>query len=105
MISQDNEGPSTQATCKIDWDTRIAGLTKMEALVVEFLSNGKTLREVAQSVGVCDSTMQTYRHKIAAKLLGFMGADILQDIAQIHGSQNPDWKPLRYSNGQYKDIL
>ena len=85
VISQDDEDPSTLATRKIDWDAFMAGLSKMEMLVVEFLSNGKTLREAARSVGVCDSTMQNYRNKVAQKLLEFMGADILQDIAQIPG--------------------
>ena len=65
----------------------MTSLSKMEALVVEFLSNGKTLREAARSVGVCDSTMQNHRNKLAAKLLEFMGADILKDIALT-----PNWR-------------
>ena len=65
----------------------MTSLSKMEALVVEFLSNGKTLRDAARSVGVCDSTMQCHRNKLAAKLLEFMGADILKDIALT-----PNWR-------------
>lgn len=34
-----------------------------------------------------DSTMQNYRRKIAAKVIEFMGIDILQEIARL-----PQWK-------------
>jgi len=56
-------------------------------LVVEFLSAGKTLREAGRKVGLSDSTMQTNRKKIAAKLLEAMGVDILKDIALT-----PNWR-------------
>ena len=85
VISNDHEDPSTQACRKIDWDAFIAGLSRVEKLVVEFLSAGKTLREAGRKVRLSDSTMQTYRKKIAAKLLEAMGSDILRDIAQIPG--------------------
>ena len=85
VISQDSEDPSTIAARKIDWDAFMAGLTKMELLVVEFLSAGKTLREAGRKVGLNDSKMQTYRKRIALKLIEAMGSDILKDIAQIPG--------------------
>ena len=87
VISQDSEDPSTIAARKIDWDAFMAGLTKMELLVVEFLSAGKTLREAGRKVGLNDSKMQTYRKRIALKLIEAMGSDILKDIAQI-----PVWR-------------
>lgn len=87
VISNDREDPSTLATRKIDWDAFLAGLSGMEKLVVEFLSAGKTLREAGRKVGLSDSTMQSYRKKIAVKLLEAMGADILRDIALI-----PNWR-------------
>ena len=86
-ISNDQEDPSMQVARKMDWDTFMTGLNKMERLVVEFLGAGKTLRAAARKVGVCDSTMQSYRRKLAVKLLEFMGADILQDIVRL-----PGWK-------------
>jgi hypothetical protein len=85
VISQDNEDPSTQAARKIDWDAFMAGLSRIEKLVVEFLSAGKTLREAGLKVGLSDSSMQTYRKRIAGKLLETMGSDILKDIMQIPG--------------------
>jgi hypothetical protein len=85
VISQDTEDPSTQAARNIDWDAFMAGLSCIEKLVVEFLSAGKTLRDAGRKAGLSDSSMQTYRNRIAAKLLDAMGADILKDIAQIPG--------------------
>ena len=85
VISQDSEDPGTVAARRLDWNTFMAGLDEMEMLVVEFLSAGKTLRAAARKVGLSDSTMQTYRKKIAVKLLEFMGVEILRDIAQIPG--------------------
>jgi len=55
--------------------------------VIEFLSAGKTLRDVARQVGVSDSAMQGYRRKIAAKVLEFMGGEILGDI-----THEPGWR-------------
>jgi hypothetical protein len=75
VVSNDREDPSVQAARKLDWSTFLAGLSKIEKLVVEFLYAGKTLRQAGRSVGVSDSTMQTYRRKIAAKVVEFCRAD------------------------------
>ena len=87
VISNDREDPSTQAARKMDWDRFMAGLSRIEIEVLEFLSTGKTLRESARKNGLSDSTMQTYRKKIGRKVLEVMGADILKEIAQI-----PSWR-------------
>jgi hypothetical protein len=87
VISNDHEDPSVQATRKLDWDTFMSGLSKMEKLVVEFICAGRTLREAGRSVGVGDSTMQTHRKKIAAKIVDFMGAGIIAD-----STREPRWR-------------
>jgi hypothetical protein len=87
VISNDSEDPAIQATRKMDWDSFMASLSKIELMVVECLSAGKTLREAGRSVGRSDSSMQGYRKKLALKIIEFMGVDILKDIAQL-----PGWK-------------
>ena len=87
VISNDREDPAVQATRKLDWSMFMAGLSKIEKLVLEFLYAGKTLRQAGRTVGMSDSTMQTYRKKIAAKVVEFMGPDILRDIAAL-----PQWR-------------
>ena len=85
VISNDREDPATVAARQLDWDAFLDQLSHIEQLVVEFMSAGKTLRDVARKVGVSDSAMQTYRRKIAVKLLEFMGADVLRDLAIMPG--------------------
>ena len=85
VISNDHEDPATIAARKLDWDTFLDQLSHIEQMVVAFLSAGKTLRDVSRQVGLSDSTMQNYRRKIAAKILEFMGADVLADIAHMPG--------------------
>ena len=87
VISNDHEDPSVQAARKMDWNTFLAGLNKMERLLVEFLSTGKTMRQAARKVRLSDSTMQYYRKRIALKIIEFMGIDILREIAQL-----PHWR-------------
>lgn len=87
VLSNDHEDPAVKATRKVDWDSFMAGLSKIERLVVEFLYAGKTLRQAGRSVGMSDSSMQNHRRKIATKIFEFMGTDILQEIARL-----PQWK-------------
>jgi len=56
-------------------------------LLIESLVNGLGIREAAEIAKVNYSTMQKYRRKIAVKILEFMGAQILIEIAL-----NPKWK-------------
>ena len=85
VLSNDREDPATVAARKLDWDRFLDQLSHIEQLVVEFLSAGKTLRDVARQVGVGDSTMQHYRRQLAVKILEFMGAEVLQDSVRIPG--------------------
>jgi DNA-binding NarL/FixJ family response regulator len=85
VLSNDREDPATVAARKLDWDRFLDQLSHIEQLVVEFLSAGKTLRDVARKVGVCDSTMQHYRRQLAVKILEFMGAEVLQDSVRMPG--------------------
>lgn len=85
VISNDHEDPAAIAARKLDWDSFLARLSRIEKLVVKFLCAGKTLRDAARKVGVSEFTIQTHRRKIAVKILEFMGADVLRDIVRIPG--------------------
>jgi len=87
VISTDHEDPGTKAARNLDWQTFMASLNKFEMLLVECLVNGQGIREAAELAHVSYWTMRDYREKIAVKLLEFMGADILKDIAQ-----QPYWR-------------
>jgi DNA-binding NarL/FixJ family response regulator len=85
VLSNDREDPATVAARKLDWDRFLDQLSHIEQLVVEFLSAGKTLRDVARQVGVCDSTMQHHRRQLGMKILAFMGTEALQDSVRMPG--------------------
>jgi hypothetical protein len=87
VFSNDHDDPSVQAARRLDWSAFLATLSKAERIVVKYLYAGRTLRDAARKAGVCDSTMQYHKQRIAQKITDFMGLDILRDIASI-----PHWR-------------
>ncbi len=87
VLSRDEEDPSTKAARKMDWETFLNALSERDRLVIEFMLEGKTLRDAARAMRLCDSTMQTSKQNIALKVLEFMGPGILVEIQRL-----PQWK-------------
>jgi hypothetical protein len=87
VISQDQADPSLAAASSIDWRTLCASLTKLELLLLKCLVKGLGIREAAELAKVSYWTMQEYRKKLAVKIIEFMGADVLKDLALT-----PAWK-------------
>jgi len=81
VVASDTEDPATIASRNLDWQAFSGSLTKLEKLLIECLLNGQSLTEAAKQARVHYSTMISYRQKLAVKLMDFMGADILRDIA------------------------
>jgi len=65
VLSRDEEDPSTRAARRLDWAEFYAGLPERERAAVEFLLEGKTLREAGRSLGFSDSSMQQSRKALA----------------------------------------
>ena len=87
VLSNGQEDPSMAVARKMDWDSFCAGLSKREITLIHFLSQGQSLRDVAASFHVCDSTIQTTKRKLASAILEFMGADIIVQV-----QKQPDWR-------------
>jgi hypothetical protein len=87
VISSNHDDPAVQASRNLDWAAFLKNLTKLELLLVRCLVNGLGLGEAARLAKVHYSTMVNYRDKIAQKLIDYMGADILKDIAAL-----PTWR-------------
>src|SRR5580704_13019180 len=85
VISQNNEDPGVQAARRMDWSAFLAGLNRMERVLVKTLLDGLGVKDAAKKARVNYSTMQEYRKKIAQKIVEFMGIDILRDVAKIPG--------------------
>jgi hypothetical protein len=87
VLSDDREDPATKATWKMDWDEFVAALPERERIAVEFMAEGKSLRDAARVLRVSDSAMQSSKRELRVKLLQFMGANILVEI-----QRRPQWK-------------
>lgn len=87
VISTATEDPAMEAARRIDWAAFCENLDRAELMLIQCLVNGQGIKEAAKQAKVHYATMQIYRKKLAAKLLEFMGADILQDIAK-----SPSWR-------------
>ena len=87
VISNNYDDPGMEAARRLDWAAFSLSLTRLEKLLIECLINGLGIREAAELAKVSYWTMQDYRKKIAGKLIEYMGADILKDIAST-----PHWR-------------
>jgi len=87
VLGSDQEDPGTKAARKMDWSEFVSGLSDRERAVIECIVEGRSLRNAAKSFGVCDSTMQGDKRKLAVKILDFMGFDILIEVRK-----SPRWK-------------
>lgn len=87
VLSQDWEDPAMLAARKLDWETLLALLTEREKAIVVYLTEGRTVSEVATLFKVSRSTMQQCKERLVTLIQEFMGVDILKEI-----QQSPDWR-------------
>jgi hypothetical protein len=87
VLGSDQEDPGTKAARKMDWSEFASALTEREKAAINCLVEGRSLREVAKSFRVCDSTMQGDKRKLAVKIQTFFGSDILIEVRR-----SPRWK-------------
>ena len=87
VLSTDHEDPSTKAARKMDWEEFVAALPAREKAVVDFLIEGKSLRDVSRKFNLSDSGMQVSKRNLALKILEFMGSGILREV-----QRRPQWQ-------------
>ena len=87
VLSDNQEDPATRVTRKLDWQEFVAALPERESVAVEFMGEGRTLRDAAHALRVSDSTMRDSKRNVAVKILDFMGFDILVQV-----QRRPQWK-------------
>jgi transposase len=71
----------------MDWEEFVAALPERERVAIEFMVEGKSLREAAHVLRVSDSAMQSSKKNLRGKILAFMGFDILAQV-----QRRPQWK-------------
>jgi hypothetical protein len=87
LADHHQEDPATKATRKMDWEEFVAALPERERVAIEFMVEGKSLRDAAHVLRVSDSSMQSSKRELRVKILEFMGAEILVEI-----QRRPRWK-------------
>ena len=87
VLSDQQEDPGTRAARRMDWQEFVSALPERERVAVEFMGEGRSLRDAAHRLGVSDSSMQTSKKELRVKILEFMGFDILVQI-----QRRPQWK-------------
>jgi len=71
----------------MDWESFIAALPAREKAVVDFLIEGKSLRDVGKKFKMSDSGVQVCKRDLALRILEFMGSGILREV-----QRQPQWK-------------
>jgi hypothetical protein len=87
VFTNDNEDPATQAARKLDWELFVATLNDRLRCILEVITEGGCLKEVAVKFKVSTSTINNNKQQLAVALREFFGADILKDILQL-----PRWR-------------
>jgi len=87
VISSDLDDPAVKAARHLDWTTFCKSLDKLEMLLVQSIINGLTVREICRTVKMTKAKLIELQHTVAAKVIKYMGADILKDIALT-----PTWR-------------
>ena len=87
VLADEGEDPGTRAARKMDWQEFLEALPERERVAVEFMGEGRSLRDAAHALRVSDSAMQHSKRNVAVKILEFMGFDILVQI-----QRRPQWK-------------
>jgi DNA-directed RNA polymerase specialized sigma24 family protein len=87
VLSNDAEDPATKAMRNLDWQSLIAQLSARNQAIIQFMIEGMQGPAIARKLGVCSSTIHHRKKSLAAKILEFMGVDILIEVRR-----SPRWK-------------
>jgi DNA-binding CsgD family transcriptional regulator len=87
VFSNEQEDPSTKAARNLDWESFMSSLNDRCQAILNVMAEGGQLKELAKTLKVSTSTLNTSRNQLKAKLLEFFGSDILKEIATM-----PQWR-------------
>lgn len=87
MFGLEAEDPSVTAARNLDWHTFLAAQNKRGRAIIQAMLEGRSFTAVAKEFRVSLSAIQGHKQQLASRLLGFMGTDILHDIAR-----KPQWQ-------------
>jgi len=80
--------PSEEAARNLDWAAFIAGRSPRFRMAILVLARGGTMREAGRLCGIGDSAARLLRKRLAAAVLEFFGAEVVE---RLIGGALPAW--------------
>ena len=87
VLACEAEDPSATGARNLDWQAFVATLDELALAILEYLAEGRPLRELAQAVGMSRSGIQTHKNRLTAAVQAFMGPDLMQEL-----QHQPQWR-------------
>ncbi len=86
VFSNDHEDPSVKAARKLDWETFLASISHRARMLIEWLTEGIAINEIALRLKASAGTVQNVRTQLAVQMREYFGTDILHEISCL-----PQW--------------
>ena len=87
VLASEAEDPSATGARNIDWQAFVATLDKLTRAILQYLAEGRPLRELAQAVGMSRSGIQLHKERLGAAVQAFMGTEVLCEL-----QRPPQWR-------------
>ncbi len=87
VLACEAEDPSATGARNLDWQAFVATLDELAQAILEYLAEGRPLRELAQAVGMSRSGIQLHKTRLTAAVQDFMGPDLMQEL-----QRPPQWR-------------
>ena len=86
VFSCDHDDPAVKETRRMDWETFLASISSRARTLIEGLTEGVTMNEIALKLKVNPGTVQNIRTQLAVQMKEYFGTDILHEISCL-----PQW--------------
>jgi DNA-directed RNA polymerase specialized sigma24 family protein len=87
VLECEAEDPSATGARNLDWQAFAATLDELAQAILEYLADGRPLRELAQVVGMSRSGIQRHKNRLTEAVQAFMGPELMQEL-----QRPPQWR-------------
>jgi len=87
VLASEAEDPSATGARNLDWQAFVKTLDELARGILEYLAEGRPLRELADAVGMSRSGIQLHKERLSAAVQAFMGAELMQQV-----QHRPQWR-------------
>ncbi len=87
VLASEAEDPSATGARNLDWQAFVKTLDELALGILEYLAEGRPLRDLADAVGMSRSGIQLHKERLSAAVQAFMGAELMQQV-----QHRPQWR-------------